>query len=158
MLQQRNELFLMRDKLRTQNEKLQAAISDFQKIDALKSQFTAVAAHELRNPISTILLYTRMLLEDDASNMLVVMCRALPSSTAMPNAWRLTSNMMELLRLELGQIELMIVPHNLADIVAKVKADLEPMLKERSQSLHFHSQPALPDIALRRRPNAANPE
>lgn len=147
MLQQRNELFLMRDKLRTQNEKLQAAISDFQKIDALKSQFTAVAAHELRNPISTILLYTRMLLEDDASLMLSrhVQSIAVINRNAERLA-RLTSNMMELLRLELGQIELTIVPHNLAEIVAKVQADLEPMLKERSQSLHFHSQPALPNV------------
>ena len=38
------------------------------------------------------------------------------------------------------------MPHNLAEIVAKVQADLEPMLKERSQSLHFHSQPALPNV------------
>lgn len=55
LTQQRNELFLLRDQLAAQNLALVAANTELHNMDELKSRFVSVAAHELRNPLASIL-------------------------------------------------------------------------------------------------------
>ena len=65
LTQQRNELQLLQRELRQSNLELAAANAELKRLDDLKSQFVSVAAHELRNPLTSILGYVEMLLDDD---------------------------------------------------------------------------------------------
>lgn len=147
MLQQRNELFLARDELRKQNQKLQDAITEFKQLDALKSQFATVAAHELRNPISTIMLYARMLLDDESEEVAKSYIRNL--GVIYRNAERLsriTDNMLDLLKVEIGEMELLIKPLSFTEIISKVEADMRPLLQEKKQRLVARCEANLPPV------------
>ena len=65
LTQQRNELHLLQSKLRRSNLELAAANTELRRLDELKTQFVSVAAHELRNPLTSILGYVEMFLDDD---------------------------------------------------------------------------------------------
>ncbi|MFN8445563.1 MAG: ATP-binding protein [Caldilineaceae bacterium] len=145
MLQQRNELYILQDELRKQNQKLSAAIAELQRVDELKSSFISIAAHELRNPIVTILLYARMLLEDEAEALSQKHLSSI--SVIYRNADRLiwiTNNLLDLVRLDAGQIELVIKPTDLLEIVTKAEADIQPLLNEKRQKLHITKEEEIP--------------
>lgn len=147
MLQQRNELFLLRDEMRKQNQKLQHAISELQRLDDMKSQFISIAAHELRNPISTVLLYARMLLDDEAETLAAKHIHSI--EVIYRNAERLTritTNLLDLVRLDAGQMELVISPIDFSQIMEKLEADMQPILLERSQYLTLFLAPNLPTL------------
>ena len=69
IMQQRNELTLLRNELAQQNDRLVSANTELRRANELKSRFVGVAAHELRSPLTSILGYAE-LLQDKAFSVL----------------------------------------------------------------------------------------
>jgi signal transduction histidine kinase len=65
LAQSRNELRLLEGRLARQNLELAAANAELRRLDEMKSQFIAVATHELRRPLTAIRGYLEMLLDEE---------------------------------------------------------------------------------------------
>ncbi|MDH3676494.1 MAG: hypothetical protein OES12_13445, partial [Anaerolineae bacterium] len=62
--QHRNDLQLLQTKLTRQNQDLSAANTELRRMNEIKANFVSMAAHELNTPLSSIVGYVEMLLDD----------------------------------------------------------------------------------------------
>jgi PAS domain S-box-containing protein len=141
----RNELRLLRDKLTQQNLELVAANAELQRLDELKSQFVSVAAHELRTPLSSIMGYVEMLLDNDVGPLTDQQGQYL--GIVERSARRLlaiTNNLLDVTRIETGRIEVVLEPKDLPALMESVAAELGPQLETRNQRLTLRAPPDLP--------------
>jgi len=145
LTQQRNELYLLHEQLRRSNLQLEAANVELRALDELKSKFVAIAAHELRTPLASILGYVDFIMND-------------PLATLHPDhekgvnvigksAKRLlaiTNNLLDVTRIEAGRIELTLQSLNLTDIVEEVVTNLHPEIEQKQHQFTLERQPFLP--------------
>ena len=134
--QQRNELFLLRDQLNIQNLKLETANRELLQLDEMKSRFVAVAAHELRSPLAAISGYLELLgdsemgpISDQHANFVSVLQRSTGRLMGIVN------NLLDVTRIEAGQLELTMAPHNMEEIVESVTTELMPRLSAKQHQL-----------------------
>jgi signal transduction histidine kinase len=143
--QQRNELRLTQDQLARQNLDLAAANAELRRLEEIKSTFVAVAAHELRTPLSVIQGYVEMLADEEVG----------PLSEGQRNylgiiedrakrLMEIIGRMLDVTRIEAGRVELVLQPTDLPTLVQKTAADLENQIAARRQHLALHYVPELP--------------
>lgn len=145
LVQQRNELHLLRDQLMQQNEALASANAELTRLDEIKSMFVTIAAHELRSPLASISGYLEMLLagvfgalppaQEDALRVVGGEVQHLIS---------ITGNLLDATRLEAGRVELDMVPLRLPSLVETVAAQMMPRLETKEQRLEVTLAPDLP--------------
>lgn len=143
--QQRNELRLAQDRLAQQNVQLAAVNAELQRLDEAKSAFVSIAAHELRTPLSAIFGYLEMLLGGDAGALNDRQAEYL--QVIEDSARRLiciTSDLLDVTRLETGRLELLLQPTDLAALVGTVVAELAPQLEAGSQRVIVRATECLP--------------
>ncbi len=139
VMQQRNELLLLRDELNIRNRQLEAANTELHRMDEVKSAFVSIAAHELRTPLASINGYLEMLLDGDAGPLAsrqIEWLRIIEDSAR--RLLRITSDLLDVSRLEAGHLELVMQPADLAAIVKTVAAEQSPQLDARAQRLRLH--------------------
>jgi signal transduction histidine kinase len=144
--QRGNELRLVQDQLARQNLDLAAANAELRRLDELKSTFVSVAAHELRTPLTTIRGYAEMLLDEEAGPLHEVQAKYL--RTIQGSAGRLqhiTSNLLDITRIEAGRVDLVLRPTDLPALVRNVAAEFEPQVAAKAQRLAL---PATSDLPL----------
>src|SRR6185295_15274517 len=96
---------------------------------ALKSQFLANMSHEFRTPLNAMLGYTSMLLQGVAGPVEAPVKRQLNRIES--NGRHLLSIINEILdisRIEAGRMPLQLSTFNIGDLVAEVRAELEPII------------------------------
>lgn len=145
LTQRRNELHLLEGQLRRSNLKLEAANTELRRLDDLKSRFISVAAHELRNPLTSILGYVEMFLDGDLGPLLDEQCECL--GIVFGSGRRLldiTNNLLDVTRIEAGRIDLVLVPVDLAALVGRVVAEYRPQREAKGQKLELYVAPGLP--------------
>ncbi len=143
--QQRNELRLLRDQLTQQNLELVAANAELRQLDELKSEFVSVAAHELRTPLSSVAGYVEMLLEEDFGPLTNQQREFL--EIVQRSGRRLldiTSNLLDVTRIETGRIELVLQPLDLTALLKATAAEFGPQLEAESQRLVLRAASDLP--------------
>jgi len=148
LAQHRNELRLLQNQLTRQNVELAAANAKLQQLDAMKSMFISVAAHELQSPITAISDFVELLLDPDIGDPLTNKQRAY-LDVALQNAHRLVNIVKELLditRIESGQMELITGRVNLDELLIKIMAEHKPQFKKKMQQLALNIQPNLPAV------------
>jgi signal transduction histidine kinase len=143
--QQRNELHLLQRELRQRNLELAAANAELRRLDDLKSQFVSVAAHELRNPLTAILGYVEMFLDEDfgplsgeQSEYLGIVYGAGRRLLA------ITNDLLDVTRIEAGRIDLVLQPIDLGALVGRVVAEYGVQREGKAQQLDLHVAPNLP--------------
>lgn len=146
LAQSRNELRLLQDELKRQNQELSAANVELQHLSEVKSSFVSVAAHELRSPLSSILGYTEVLLEQDfgalnpkQTEFLHVVQR---SANRLLNVSR---NLLDASRIETGRIDLLLRPLDLGRLLKEQAAEFNVQLQRKAQKLRLLVKPGLPD-------------
>ena len=147
LVQQRNELRLLRDQLLRQNQNLASLNAELKRMDEMKSVFVSIAAHELRSPLTSISGYLEMLLDGtfgaiphnqtDALRIIESSAQRLIS---------ITSNLLDATRLEAGRVELVLVPAELLPLVEIVVAEMMPQLEAKEQQFTVAAAPDLPPI------------
>ncbi len=145
LAQNRNELRLMSERLSQQNLELAAANAELRRLDELKSQFVSVAAHELRNPLSSILGYVEMLLETDLGPLTDKQRECL--EIVQRSGRRLldiTNNLLDVTHIETGRVELVLRPTGLPALMEEVVTELGPQVAAKSQRLILRATPGLP--------------
>lgn len=145
VMQQKNELLLLRDTLHLQNRQLEAANIELHRLDEIKSAFISIAAHELRTPLASISGYLEMLLDGDAGALAprqAEWLRLIEGSAR--RLLRITSDLLDVARLEMGRLELVMQPTDLVAVVQAVIAEQMPQADMRGQRVQLEAQAALP--------------
>ncbi|MEO8260558.1 MAG: ATP-binding protein [Acidobacteriota bacterium] len=112
-----------------QNELLRRQAIELEQASALKSQFLANMSHEFRTPLNAMLGYTSMLLQGVAGPVEPPVRRQL--NRVESNGRHLLTIINEILdisRIEAGRMPLQLSTFNVGDLVAEVRAELEPII------------------------------
>jgi signal transduction histidine kinase len=110
-----------------------------------KSQFLANMSHELRTPLNAILGYTELMLDgiygDPPGKMLEVLARVEANGKHLLG---LINDVLDLTKIEAGQLSLALGDFSLADIVQTVFTALAPLAAEKSLALKVNLPADLP--------------
>ena len=119
-------------------------VSDFKKLDQVKSNFLATVSHELKTPLSSINLNTRLLQDErlPAEERLRITGYIRQETQRLQ---RMVAELLDVSRLDAGAgIQLDLRPTSLADVVAYATATVQPQLADKKLRLDLQLAPNLP--------------
>ena len=126
VMMERSRLY---EKLRSANEKLE-------QINHLKNEFISMVSHELRTPLTTIKGFVSIVLSGETGPLKEKQKYFLETSDrAIDRLTLLVSDLLDISRLEAGQIQMQLRPISIRDVVDKVGVNFMPQLK--AQGLTF---------------------
>ena len=115
-------------------------------LERIRADFVANVSHELRTPLTTIQGYAETLLGEDSVRTKTgekFLVKILNHSTRLS---RLVSDLLELSRLELGEVELKRSPHHLNTFHEPILDVFEPLLEESGLVLKWEIPDELPEV------------
>ena len=121
-------------------------VSDFKKLDQVKSNFLATVSHELKTPLSSINLNTKLLQDErlPADERLRVTGHIRQETQRLQ---RMVAELLDVSRLDLGTgIQLDVRPTNLADVLGYATATVQPQLTDKNLPLDLQLAPGLPAV------------
>jgi signal transduction histidine kinase len=130
-----------------QNELLRRQAIELEQASALKSQFLANMSHEFRTPLNAMLGYTSMLLQGVAGQIDGPVKRQL--SRIESNGRHLLTIINEILdisRIEAGRMPQQMSKFKVPDLLAEVKAELEPIIMRSKLTIAIHVPKDLPPL------------
>lgn len=144
LVQQRNELSLLNDRIATRNMALAAANAELRQLDQVKSRFISVAAHELRNPLASILGYLEILQEEEETLTADQKQCVSVIERSSQRLLSITNNLLDLTKIEAGRIELDLQRINMLTLVEHAATELQPRINTKRQTLLLDASPDLP--------------
>lgn len=121
---------------------LAQANEELREVDRLKSEFVAVAAHQLRTPLSGLKWALDMFLQGEVGTLTneqrTVLLKSYESNDRMI---KLVNDLLNVDRLELGRLPLRFVPTNLLDLLNNVLYEVVPQVNRRQLQITFKNQP-----------------
>jgi signal transduction histidine kinase len=143
--QMSSEVHLLRDRLAQTNRELVAVNAELEQLSDLKSQFIAVAAHELAKPLTPIRGYLEMLLDGDFGPLTGEQRERLEVVARSARRLRsLTTQLLDVNRIEAERVDLVLQPTDLATLVENLVAEVKPQLEAKSQSVALNIPSAFP--------------
>ncbi len=135
-------------KEREKNEMLSKINQELQEANRLKNEFLSIAAHDLKNPLQSILGFADITQEshttlEEAKAYAQIISR---SASHMVN---LVKSLLETAAISSNALTFELTEANLNDLLKKVIDDFQPTLQAKSQNISFHAMPnalALIDI------------
>lgn len=143
--QSRRHAAELEERVASRTSELQQALEKAQEADRLKSEFIANVNHELRTPLTNLVLYTQMLRAQPAiktQERLDVINRELQRLRI------LIEDLLNLSRLDLGQVHFNPVERDLNDVVRSLAEDRRPLAEERRLTLTVELQPVLLTVMI----------
>jgi len=130
-------IYLVRDaaELRKMNVALQEMNQKLQELDTMKSDFVSVVSHELRTPLTTIKAFAELLIlkqnmpDQRRKNMIASINEESERLT------RLVSDLLDLARIESGQIKMRQEEVSIEDVIRRTVMSLGPMLESNGLRL-----------------------
>ncbi|WP_046246067.1 ATP-binding protein [Hymenobacter terrenus] len=121
-------------------------VSDFKKLDQVKSNFLATVSHELKTPLSSINLNTKLLQDErlPADERLRITGYIRQETQRLQ---RMVGELLDVSRLDAGAgIQLDVRPTNLADVVGFATATVQPQLDDKHLRLDLQLPANLPEV------------
>jgi len=121
-------------------------VSDFKKLDQVKSNFLATVSHELKTPLSSINLNTKLLQDErlPADERLRVTSHIRQETQRLQ---RMVSELLDVSRLDLGTgIQLDVRPTNLAEVLGYATATVQPQVTDKQLHLDVQLSADLPAV------------
>ena len=110
-----------------------------------KSQFLANMSHELRTPLNAILGYTELMMDgaygEPSDKMSAVLKRLQTNGTHLLG---LINDVLDLSKIEAGQLILELSGYSIADIAQAVRSTLEPLASDKRLAFQLELAPQLP--------------
>ena len=121
-------------------------VSDYKKLDQVKSNFLATVSHELKTPLSSINLNTKLLQDErlpaDERQRITGHIRQ-----ETQRLQRMVAELLDVSRLDAGTgIQLDVRPTALAEVVSFATATVQPQLDDKRLRLDLQLAPALPTV------------
>ena len=113
-----NELSLLNNELVTAQRELARSNAELDRLNRQKNELLGFAAHDLRNPLQVILIYSQFLIEEAAAYLdpeHLDFIRTIRSSSEF--MLRLVEDLLDVARIEAGTLELDLAPVDLGDLV-----------------------------------------
>jgi signal transduction histidine kinase len=123
-----DEIRSSHEKLKKQAEKLEKSYNELKILDELKSEIISIVSHELRTPLTSIKGYVELILDGTMGPINESQKRGLEiANENIDRLKRLIENMLDLSRIERGELKMDISKVNLKDIVQNVIHSLKPL-------------------------------
>ena len=117
-------------------------------LERIRVDFVANVSHELRTPLTTIRGYAETLLNEDATRTKAQEQFVVKILTHTSRLSRLVSELLELSRLESGDVELKRTPCHLNTFYAPILDVFEPILEESELVLRWEIPEGLPPVSV----------
>jgi signal transduction histidine kinase len=145
------EVEAARSELLSRAEALQEANVRLQEMDELKNQFLAIMSHELRTPLSSVVGFSEILLEGVVGEMNDDQEDCLRSILVnADHILRLVNDLLDLSRIEAGQMHLDPAPFNVRVLLAEAQATIKPLTEDKAQVLTIECPDQLPLLSADR--------
>ncbi len=125
---------------------LQEANQELKGLDQLKDDFIALAAHELRTPITTILGYAELLGDTEDFDPDYVKEVAETVQTECDRFTRMINDMLDLSKLESGKLDYDMRPNDANAIIRECLSAHHPAFESKKQTLEVDLQKDLPPV------------
>lgn len=126
------------ERLRSANEKLE-------QMNHLKNEFISMVSHELRTPLTTIKGFVSIVLNEETGPLNDQQRRFLETSDrAIDRLTLLVSDLLDISRIEAGQIKMQLRPISLRDVAARTDSNFAPQLKAQNLKLTINLPDTLP--------------
>lgn len=115
-----DELSLLNNELATSQRELARSNADLERLNRQKNELLGIAAHDLRNPLQVILIYSQFLIEEAAGSLdpkHLEFMRAIRRSSEF--MLRLVDDLLDMARIEAGTLELNLAPVDLGRLVER---------------------------------------
>jgi signal transduction histidine kinase/putative methionine-R-sulfoxide reductase with GAF domain len=137
VMMERSRLY---ERLRSANEKLE-------QINHLKNEFISMVSHELRTPLTTIKGFVSIVLSGETGPLKDKQRYFLETSDrAIDRLTLLVSDLLDISRLEAGQIQMQLRPIYLTELVDRVAVNFGPQFKAQSLELTIKLPEKLPPV------------
>ncbi len=115
-----DELSQLNNELATAQRELAKTNAELSRLSDQKSRFLGMAAHDLRNPLEVILIYSEFLLAEAAPALPAEQVRFIETIRASSDFMlRLVEDLLDLARIESGRLDLDLAPTDLAALVER---------------------------------------
>lgn len=115
-----DELSLLNNELATSQRDLARSNAELDRLNRQKNELLGIAAHDLRNPLQVILIYSQFLLEEAAGSLApehLEFVRTIRRSSEF--MLRLVEDLLDVARIEAGTLELDLAPVDLGELVER---------------------------------------
>jgi signal transduction histidine kinase len=127
-------------KVDARTQELQASNARLQELDRLKSEFVSDVSHELRTPLTSIKGYIDYLLQGIVGELSPPQKDFLTRVQGnIDRLVRLITNLLDLARIEAGQVEVHPVPLAIAEVAAEILETLQPLAIEKGVDLSLEA-------------------
>ena len=144
----RRNLIEANNELSNLTRQYQKANSELTKLNQQKNHFLGVAAHDLRNPLASILAYCDFLLEDidQTNDEQIRFVQIIQNSSHYMLG--LLEKLLDIARIEAGKLKLEMQPTAL-DLLIRNNLDINrPLAQKKGIALQFHSHESVPPLRL----------
>lgn len=135
------ELKQARDQLKAMNQQLLEANAGLQGLNAIKDEFLAMVSHELKNPLSSILLFSRYMESRTLSEAKSKEIGQL-ITRASRRMFQLIEDLLQVNQLEQGQLQLQPELISLLQLLEELGSEFAAKAQAKNQRLHLQLDPA----------------
>lgn len=131
-------------KVAERTEELQAALVRAEAADRIKSAFLATMSHELRTPLNSIIGFTGIVLQELAGPLNAEQAKQLGMVRGSArHLLELINDVLDLSKIEAGQLEVRAEPFDLRESVERVAASVRPLAEKKGLGLTVDITPEL---------------
>jgi signal transduction histidine kinase len=128
-------------------ERLRAANEKLEQINNLKNEFISMVSHELRTPLTTIKGFVSIVLNEETGPLNDQQRHFLNTSDrAIDRLTLLVSDLLDISRIEAGQIRMQLRSVSLKDVIHRVVGDFTPQYKAQGLTITLQEPEQLPNV------------
>ncbi|WP_201699665.1 response regulator [Paraburkholderia hiiakae] len=139
---QKSELVVAQNELTKNAERLEQS-------SRYKSEFLANMSHELRTPLNSSLILANLLQQNRSGNLTEEQVRyAATIHASNTDLLSLINDILDLSKVEAGQVQLMLEPVKLDDVMASLRETFVPLAHEKNVAFTIDRLPGVPDTLV----------